>query len=250
MFAAQLLTNVVGNSWDEIVPPSTTDFGMDATFVTSMPSFPMVNETPLWQPSLHSWELPIRYLPPTDIVDSLLIAVLQEQRSLNHIGTLSAARFSAPANMRGLLYCEEGIITVSDPVSNTLAEVLHNTRLSTLPEKAACLYVMHKLLCWQILPLLETYGQIPWPKLRDQIIRSQMEYATDEFREHFALSLNVNWPYRDIDVLMFEDGEVRVTPMFESHVSKLENWSLNAPFSTRYPELSEFCKFSGAGYTV
>ena len=161
-------------------------------------------------------------------------------------------------------------MNLSDPISNAIAEILHGTQMPNLPEKAACLLVMHRLLCWQISPLLETYekipewfsprpsqlveahalwvSQIPWPKLRDKVIRSQHQYATEEFQELYTISLSVNWPYHDVDVLMFENGEVRATHMFESHVMKLENWSLNAPFSTRFPELGEFCKFGGVGF--
>jgi hypothetical protein len=235
-----------------------------------MPPFNLNNNGPplAWQAPVHAWELPIRMLPPTGVADSLLITVIQEQRGLAPVGTIAGTRLTSPANMRSLLYNESGSVAVSDPISSVIAECLHSTHMPNLSEKAACLYIMHKLLCWQISPLLETYemipewfsprpsqlvephalwmSQIPWPRLRDKIIANQSQYAIEEFQEHYNVSICVNWPYRDVDILMFENGEVRVTPMFESHVIKLENWSLNAPFAARYPELADCCRFSGA----
>lgn len=241
-----------------------------------MPSFVQLHTEsppiPEWQPSLRSWELPIKYLPPTGIVDSLLLNIIHEQRHHASAGTLPSTRMISPANMKGLLYSKEDTTHNTDPVSNAIAEILHGSEIPNLPEKAACLFVMHKLLCWQISPILETYeripewfsprpsqlveahamwiSHIPWPKLRDKIIRNQLNYATEEFQELFNVSLSVNWPFHDIDILMFENGEVRVTPMFENHVTRLENWSLNAPFTSRYPELIDVCKFGSAGFEI
>jgi hypothetical protein len=167
--------------------------------------------------------------------------------------------------MRGLLFTDNSLAI--DPISRTVASVLSQTAMTDMPAKAASLWCMYQLLRWQICPVLDTYEQVPdwfsprasqlvqphaiwisqlkWPKLRDKVINNQHLYANDEFLGHYTRNMNVNWPYRGVDIFYYVDGGVRLTPLFEKHISKLENWSLNAPFAQRYPELSECCRFTG-----
>lgn len=58
-----------------------------------------------------------------------------------------------------------------------------------------------------------------WGKLRDIVINDQEKYATDEFQHVYISSLNVNWPYRDQDIVVFEGDEVRLTDGFVQHVN-------------------------------
>jgi hypothetical protein len=219
------------------------------------------------QPSLCSYELPIRYLPPSDIIDHILLRTFQDQRRQGAERN-SGLKLLEPPNMSPLLPTSEpNLASAAEPVSNALATLIFSTPVQALPEKVACLYIMHKLLSWQITPGLNTYQEIPawysplptqlvdaheiwvsyiiWPRLREKIIKNQALYMNGEFITHYCLSLNVNWPYRDTDVLMLVDGALRVTPAFEHHLCNLENWSLNMPFAQRYPELQESCKFTG-----
>jgi len=84
-----------------------------------------------------------------------------------------------------------------------------------------------------------------WGKLRDIVINNQERYATDEFQHTYTHSLNVNWPYRDMDVMVFEGSEVRISDLFACHILDLSNWSLDEAFQRKYPELREACKFTG-----
>jgi hypothetical protein len=86
--------------------------------------------------------------------------------------------------------------------------------------------------------------QIPWGKLKDIVIANQRQYATDEFHHMYTSSLNLNWPYRDLDAIVFEGDEVRASDAFVQHVHNLSNWSLDEPFQRKYPELRDTCKFT------
>jgi hypothetical protein len=97
-------------------------------------------------------------------------------------------------------------------------------------------------------PVWITY--IGWPELRDIVIANQERYATEEFQFLYTISINVNWPYRSEDVLVFENGDVRACEAFARHVRRLENWSLDKPFQKRYPELRGFCKFTEDRFLV
>jgi hypothetical protein len=151
-------------------------------------------------------------------------------------------------------------------LSTLIANLLHRTSLSNLPEKAACLFVMYHLAQWQIAPSPETYrnlpewhtarlsqimtphpiwvSQIPFGKLRDRIIENQETYATEEFQTLYTASLSLNWPRDPTDILVFDGNDVRASDEFVRHCTFLGNWSLGAPFSLRYPELSDCCKLT------
>jgi len=83
-----------------------------------------------------------------------------------------------------------------------------------------------------------------WGKLRDVVIANQERYVSDEFQHVYTASLNINWPYGEMNILSFEEDEVKVTEAFVEHCRELSNWSLDAPFQARYPELRDFCKFT------
>lgn len=76
------------------------------------------------------------------------------------------------------------------------------------------------------------------------MIGNQSRYATDEFQHTYTASLNLNWPYRELDALTFEGDEVRASDAFIQHVRNLGNWSLDEPFQRAYPELRDACKFT------
>lgn len=83
-----------------------------------------------------------------------------------------------------------------------------------------------------------------WGRLKDIVINNQERYATDEFQHLYTCSLNINWPYRDKDILVFEGEEVRVTDDFARYVYTQSNWSLDEPFQRRYPDLRDACGFT------
>lgn len=224
------------------------------------------------QPSIHAYEIPIRYGPPTSIVDNLLIGVLQTQRRQILDGTIQAPA-SYPHLGALLKTGTSSPVSVTDPISIALSRVLHDysTRVH-LAETAAIFHTMHKLVQWQITTTQELYNHVPewllprpiqltephpfwlsflvWPKLREKVIGNQAVYGTPEFSNIYTASLSVNWPYGESDTLVFVDGEVRVTPVFEKHFSQLKNWSLGVPFQQRYPELRDCCRFTDANYVL
>ena len=78
--------------------------------------------------------------------------------------------------------------------------------------------------------------QVVWGKLRDILINDQEKCATEEFIHLYCISININWPIRDVDVFCFDGAELRVTEAFATHATTLSNWSLDEPFQRRYPE--------------
>jgi hypothetical protein len=62
------------------------------------------------------------------------------------------------------------------------------------------------------------------------LISDQEKYATEEFIQLYYIGININWPYRDVDVFCFDGVELRVTDAFAAHVTTLSNWSLTNHF--------------------
>ncbi|CZR59834.1 uncharacterized protein PAC_09728 [Phialocephala subalpina] len=217
------------------------------------------------QPLVHTWELPLRFVPPTGPIDSILIGLLQRQRNMALEG-VTGTDLTGPfhPDVRGLLSLEDSASTY--PIASVLVDLVRRIALKGLAEKAAMVYLIYRLTQWQISPSPETYNNLPdwygprasqlmtghpiwltlmiWGKLRDIVINDQGKYATDEFQHLYASSLNVNWPYRDQDIVVFEGEEVRLTDGFVRHVNVQSNWSLDEPFQMRYPELQPACKFT------
>jgi hypothetical protein len=76
------------------------------------------------------------------------------------------------------------------------------------------------------------------------VIGNQARYATEEFQHLYTASLNLNWPYQELDALSFEGDEVKASDAFIQHVRNLANWSLDEPFQQAYPELKDSCRFT------
>lgn len=223
------------------------------------------------QPSLHTWGLSIQFSASTGPVDSILIGLIQRQRKLA-LSSVSRIQSIGPyqPSMKTLLYAGEASalpnLTTENAISSTISYLLHQTALRDLTIKAACLIIMYHLSQWQIQPSKSTYDALPdwqtprtsqlltphplwvslivWGKLRDVVIENQELYATEEFQYICSSSLNINWPHKAMDAFQFVGDEVRVSEVFDKHVRNLGNWSLDAPFVTRYPELSNVCRFT------
>jgi hypothetical protein len=230
------------------------------------PQMPAISSSFGSQPSMNPWELPLQFIPPTGPVDAILIGVLDRQKSLARSGA-SGPHLIGPLqpSLTALVNPERS--NEVHPVASVLSNLLQRTTLRSLTEKAAALFVMYRLCQWQIAPSLETFRNIPdwfapqssqfftphpiwvtqiaWARLREIVINEQERYATDEFQHIYTTSLNLNWPYRDVDILNFEGNEVTLTPAFEAHVRSQSNWSLDEAFQMRYPELRDTCKFTG-----
>ena len=220
-----------------------------------------------------AWSIPLRLVPPTSPFDSILLGLIQRQKSLANNGADETV-VTGPhqPSMKALLYSDHPN-NKSHPISTVISNLLHKTALRDLPEKAAILYLMYRFTQWQILPSSSTYNALPdwqtprvtqlitphpawvsqiiWGKLRDKVIENQELYATDEFQYLYMRSLNVHWPFRGVDAFLSQGDEVTATDAFERHVRTLSNWSLDEPFARRYPELRDDCKFTEyAGYEL
>ncbi|KAF2821732.1 hypothetical protein CC86DRAFT_470408 [Ophiobolus disseminans] len=112
----------------------------------------------------------------------------------------------------------------SADVSNVVSDILlAYPEIGTLPEKAACLYVMYKLLNWLIYRTQSTYDKmpiwlrpvplqlqvehpawidrIPWPSARVHLIQHP-EITFDDFASCYSSSFHVSWPYDHAHVLI------------------------------------------------
>lgn len=220
--------------------------------------------------STPSWGLPIRSLPPTGPIDNIIISLIQQQRNrmLRGDDVMSTIGPYNPS-MNAIVYPDQTATT--HHISTILSDLLKKTALQRIPERAAALHVMYRLVQWQIYPSKSTYDhifdwQIPrtsqiitvhpvwadfiaWPKLRDEVISNPAAYSSEDFQHIYTSSLNVNWQWRDIDAFCIEDdGQVVLSREFERHVGNLANWSLDAPFARRYPELERLCRFTETGF--
>ncbi|KAH7077027.1 hypothetical protein BKA63DRAFT_295128 [Paraphoma chrysanthemicola] len=109
-------------------------------------------------------------------------------------------------------------------VSSVVSDVvLAYAEIDTLPKKAACLYVMYKLLNWLIYRTKTTYDQIPswlrpiplqfqiqhpawidripWPNARVYLIQNPA-ISFDDFASSYSSSFDLYWPYEESHVLL------------------------------------------------
>lgn len=245
-------------------PNSSTSLISNQSMTTeTCPYFPYIPTSFVNQPPTF-WELPVRFLPPDNPVDMILISIINTQRVAATNSLCFSKSPSRTPNLESFVYPE--IHARKDPISSSVAHVLASTAMKRFPERIASLYMIYKALQWQIKPTLDTYegmpdwfsprasqlvcphpswvSQIKFPRLRDKVINNQPLYANERFLAAYTASLCVNWPFRDVGIFEFDNGKVRITDVFESHVLKLENWSLTEPFTLLYPELEGLCKFS------
>ena len=147
-----------------IIPPTMTNDTipqMDPAPLITAPVPISYDPTPIAnQPSLPPWELPLRLVPPTGPVDSILIGLLQRQRGLAISGNpreIVIGPYSP--SLKALLNPEQS--NSVHPIASVITSLLHRTALRGLPEKVAALFVINHLCQWQILPTEETYNNLP-----------------------------------------------------------------------------------------
>ncbi|KAH7087227.1 hypothetical protein FB567DRAFT_62881 [Paraphoma chrysanthemicola] len=119
-------------------------------------------------------------------------------------------------------------------VSSVVSDVvLAYAEIDTLPKKAACLYVMYKLLNWLIYRTKTTYDQIPpwlrpvplqfqiphpawidripWPNARVYLIQNPT-ISFDDFASSYSSSFDLYWPYEELHVLLSLSQTVSLRP--------------------------------------
>ena len=79
------------------------------------------------------------------------------------------------------------------------------------------------------------------PFMRRQLASASTPVNFEEFFVPFTTTLSLNWPLPADQVLVpgseGEAGEVKLNPMFETHLRALENWSLGGAFQRAFPDL-------------
>lgn len=264
-------TNWVGTAAQQ--NPNLPFVGMGSQYVNQISGYQQPDSAPHGMPSLfvkqpfvHFYELPIRFFPPRGAMDNFLVSIVRDQRMIGADGS-PGNKMIGPPSLRKLIDVGSFPKATPEPVSDGLSKIITASSARRLPEKVALLFMGHLLLRWQIYPVLSTYNDLPvwykplelqlfephdiwasyihWPRLREKILQNKQLYAKEEFLDSYFESINLNWPYHDIDVLTFEGRNVRISPAFERHILNGENWSLDLPFAQKYPELQECCRYTG-----
>ncbi|KAI9754605.1 MAG: hypothetical protein M4579_004634 [Chaenotheca gracillima] len=214
---------------------------------------------------------PVRNIGPTCPLDILLLDFLSERRTLAANG-ISEQDLIGPRypSITALMYPERS--HQSHPTSKVFTDILSKfPDLSTLPEQIAVLYVMFLVMRWEISPTQENYDRLPdwvtprasqlftphpawidhlpWPRMRDTLVREHPSYPFDEFFIPFTTTVSLNWPYNPTDTLISssESDEVTINPVFERHLRNLNNWSLGPAFANAHPKLVDSVRIQPTG---
>ncbi|KAK9800944.1 putative BZIP domain-containing protein [Seiridium cardinale] len=222
------------------------------------------------QQGTDSWiglSAPVKNCGPTCPLDSLLLDFLSERRQRAAEG-VSAQELVGPRypSVRSLLNPSQS--QHSHPVSKVFTDILRAfPGISNLSEKVAVLYIMFLIMRWQIFPSKENYERLPswcvptqsqlevqhpawvdhlpFPDMREKIAKAykyppgaQVEFPFNDFFVPFTDTLSLNWPYEDTDVMIeTPDGELLINPVFETHMKRLDNWTLGEQFDRNFPRL-------------
>jgi len=138
--------------------------------------------------------------------------------------------------------------------------------ISGLPERVGSVFIMFLVMRWMICPCKPCYERlpewsrplkeqleiphptwydyVPWPAIRLGLITRTPEVRFDNFFVPFMTRLSVNWPYPTNEIFAdsgqeggASEEDVRMSPVFESHLMRLHNWSIANVFKTTFPHL-------------
>ncbi|OCL01880.1 hypothetical protein AOQ84DRAFT_328306 [Glonium stellatum] len=209
----------------------------------------------------HPWSVHVKLVPPTCPLDDIMTSFVASRRFiLAQGGSELTAAGPAQPSMAGLLKLDT--IAPIHAVSQVLTDVIAKIEsINSLPEKVGSLWLTSQFLRWQISPTRENYERlpewvrplpsqntiphplwmdyIPWPQMRDELVKDNLRYDQNEFFLPYVQQLSLNWPYKPMEcVAVFSTGrEALINPAFELHIRNLENWSLGSTFSAAYPSL-------------
>lgn len=83
----------------------------------------------------------------------------------------------------------------------------------------------------------------PWGKFRDKVIENQDRYDNAEFQNDYAANLSVNFPHDPLKALVFEGGQIFISPVLERHLGDIANISMKKGFAEKWPEFRDVCRF-------
>ncbi|SPO03838.1 uncharacterized protein DNG_06521 [Cephalotrichum gorgonifer] len=236
--------------------PSLNQHRLRPTMAQNGPAtYPNPQQQPAWAaaPSILN-------VAASTVLDNILLQFLKERRDL-------IAQGQPPAEVVGPRYPTVSSLLNKDPTSvHPLTSIFTGIigtfpDLKRLPEQLATVYLMFLNMRWQVDPTRENYDHllpfmrpvpvqytiphhawfdhVPFPRMRDIMIRNPAEYPLDDLFVPYTKTLSVNWPYDDYHVLIRnpETDEITINPVFDLHVRNIDNWSLGEEFRVRFPGL-------------
>lgn len=240
---------------------------------TELVNQPGYQTTTCWQqqPSIYAWQISTKLKAPVTLVDQLMFGVIHSQRHLALHSDATGEDLLGPSFPPvHILFNHQPPVITKPPsniaeVMNRYSEVLSNRGFALIPEKLASFMCMYRFVQWQISPTYQTYQKLhdwqaprpsqlviphpawmdlpPWGKVREMMIENQDRYDNPEFQNDYASNLSVNFPHDPMKALIFEDGQIMVSPLMERHLSDINNMSMKKPFADKYPEFRDACRF-------
>jgi len=141
--------------------------------------------------------------------------------------------------------------TAKYPVTSTIVNnIIHVMTVPTLPEQISILYLISKVIRWQISPTENNYESlpdwlrptevqlatehpawidlVPWPMIRERMCKDPKYYPEHvKFSDICNESMSINWPHRVADMVMQVNGsDTILNPIFERHVKNIRNWTV------------------------
>ncbi|KAI0402168.1 hypothetical protein F4802DRAFT_577527 [Xylaria palmicola] len=207
--------------------------------------------------------IPIKHVPPTCVIDSILLNFMHERRQRIAEGMLIHEVMGPNyPSVSSMLRPEKGVHL--HPVSKFFADILSKfSALCGIPERVAILFVMFRVMRWHISPTPENYEMLPGfskpldvqfskphPAWVDYLPFVEMrrkfvvEYSLPgfNFEEMFipySQTLSLSWPYEEGDAILepADGGEIMINPAFLTHLLRIENWTLGDAFDQACPAL-------------
>jgi hypothetical protein len=76
------------------------------------------------------------------------------------------------------------------------------------------------------------------PQVRDMLIENPEKYPFSVFSELYSHNVSINWPFDAMDAIIHtDDGGVVLNPIYEKHIQRLSNWTVQPAFETFFPEM-------------
>ncbi|KAH8669629.1 hypothetical protein BGZ60DRAFT_375832 [Tricladium varicosporioides] len=238
---------------------------------TDLLNQPTYANTTCWQqqPSIYAWQISTKLKAPVTLVDQLMFGVIHSQRQLALHGDVTGEDVIGPSFPSvHLLFNQPGPAKPPSTLTEVMARysaVLSNRGFALIPEKLASFMCMYRFVQWQISPTYQTYQKLhdwqaprpcqlltphpawmdlpPWGKFREKVIENQARYDNPEFQSDYATNLCVNFSHDPMKALIFEDGQIMVSPLMDQHLSDISNMSMKKPFADKYPEFRDVCRF-------
>ncbi|MCJ1306732.1 hypothetical protein MMC25_000375 [Agyrium rufum] len=211
-------------------------------------------------------------VPPTCLLDGVLHDFLAERKQLIYNNNIPETEVIGPPypNFTALIHPDQ--VVNSHPLSRVFHDILKTfPDLARLAEQVAILYHMFATMRWQIAPTQANYqhlpdwikplecqftiphpawiDHVPWPAMRDEMVRTWRQYPFDNFFIPYTTTVSLNWmssgsehPHDVLVPLERGSEEFVMSAEFERHMLDLDNWSLGEAFRKAYPVLGKLCR--------